>query len=244
MIPPPLGSRLLGLSFVGVTLACLTIRVWSPRPTVQKPVQAMPTLLHQLWIQPETPQVPPQTIPVRLPTTSLARELTNQFVLRGTVMDDEPMALIEDRTTGQMRSYRIGEPLGEAVLEVIERGIVWLAHGRTRIPLHLSPPAAHNPTPVTAQATPTAFEVARATVAPALDAQQRMRGVRIAELAPGHPLVRLGLREDDVILAVNGQRLISPQKTLAALHAAARRSNVSLLIERAGAMHRLAVRIP
>jgi hypothetical protein len=190
-------------------------------------------------------------------------DLAARLRLRGTAHLPEPLALIEDRQTSQLRTYAPSERVLDAHLAAVGEGSAWLARGDTLIHLQL----ADTPTP---DGPDTATWQAGSDAAASSDGPAALNGQRdaptggpaivvpspsgrsalhlrphqardgtfagLAVEAPDAPawLTRLGAREGDVLRAINGQRLTSPQQTLQLLRKAARQPHLALTLERDG----------
>lgn len=227
---------LIGLTLT--TLLSFTVAIRWPRvaqpPT--EPRQVVSELLQQLTIEPHALE-PPATSPVVLTSDAAVptwQDIPKRFLLRGTTSDHEPLALIEDRASHRLGTYRVGDRLLDATLVTIGRGVVWLAQGARRIPLWLTDFEESTPPHDTGAVT-----LRTMTLTPAVDANNRMSGLKLKTLSSDSPLRRLGLQSDDVIVSVNGQRLTSPQKTLAVLRRALLQPAVTVQIDRAGSLHEL-----
>lgn len=161
-------------------------------------------------------------------SASTAPELRPQdFRLLGTMLDERPVAIIGEQATGKVRQYGINDHLGPATVKEIRRGSVRLvAYGRDTV-LLLDPSMSSllpilDPAAATVSIAAGAFRDPRLSAAiqlrPQLNSTTReFEGLALAVVDPPTLAQRLGLEAGDLIVAVNGQRLTSPQQTLQVL---------------------------
>ena len=164
-------------------------------------------------------------------------------------------AIIEDLRTGELGQYKTGEAVLTARIENIEKDRIVLLHEGRRKVLYLRSPEVGRgdndtaltslqvnapPPPVDASLPPkpvatltdrlrhTLTLLAKATVEP-YSASGEIEGLRITDLENIEGAKDLGLREGDVIRAINGQRLDSKKKALQTAMKA--RSQATLSVE-------------
>jgi PDZ domain-containing protein len=81
-------------------------------------------------------------------------------------------------------------------------------------------------------------------VQPARDALQKVRGLRITEIQSGTVFDRVGLKKDDVVLAVNGIPATDRADLLSKLRSSEPSSTVTVDLERRGGARTLTYRVP
>lgn len=176
--------------------------------------------------------------PTRRSPSTDPRLRPQDFRLLGTILDERPVAIIGEKATGKVRQYGINDHLGPATVKEIRRGSVRLvAYGRDTV-LLLDPSTSSLP-PILDPAAATVSIAAGASRDPRVPAAVQLRpqlsattrefeGLALAVLDPPQLAQQLGLEAGDLIVAVNGQRLTSPQQTLQVLKKAWQGSSVRL----------------
>lgn len=223
------GGAVLGLLFA------LTVRV-TPKRVVPTPVldlepQEAPELL-SLAIQ----ATPFSGRPPPVPSTKTADapevlkpDLAHRLRLAGTASQPSLVAWMEERQTRQIHRYAQGETVLGARLVLIGAGIVWLEWEGTLTQLRLeggvpsSLAGAGDPDPA-----PTPFRFQSG------ERQGLPRGLLVESTQKAPWLRRLGLRPGDLILEINGQRLITAQQAMQVIRKAIHRGRVTLCFQRAG----------
>jgi len=184
---------------------------------------------------------PDQSLPVDDASSVLPSEDELEIALLGTVAGSPAIsrAIIKDLETNVVGQYKTGETVLTASIESIEKDRIVLLHGGRRKVLYLRNPQfergdsdnaqatlqANAPQPPVGAASPpprpvatfadrlrhTAMLLPKATVEPYSVAGE-VEGLRVTDLENIGGAKDLGLRDGDVIRAINGHRLDSKQK--------------------------------
>jgi PDZ domain len=173
------------------------------------------------------------------------------FRLRGTLA---PMfASVEPTAGGPTHSVFAGDALGDTTVEEIGHGFLTLRthSGLIRLAMHAQPSAGGAPPPAqTVSLSKQELATARSQlpliasqlrIVPAFSAGAAV-GFRIAWMAPDALALKAGLRQGDVITAVNGHSLTSTDAILALAHEAQTGTSFTADILRGGSPLRLEVK--
>ncbi len=180
-----------------------------------------------------------------IPGAQAARALG--FKLVGTAVTDDPgqsFAIIEKQSTGNQGAYREGDRLGEVVIKKILSGSVVIGTRMGDQTLYMSSGGASAGRP------PSPGEMARlerrevdSTLPDQSQLMQEIRvrprfeggqpiGFVIYKIEPGSIFARMGLRDGDIIVGLNGRSFTTTQQTVEFYEALKRGGTVSLEVMR------------
>lgn len=231
-------------------LTVLTARI-QPRG-VDHGLAIQPIELASLLELPMQKSLPPEELPLDVPDVpEPARiHLSKRLRLHGTGQILEPIAWIEDRAAQRVGRYVQGDKILDAHLALIGSGMVWLEREGTLTQLRLdssSAPAPSVPAPDFAGGSPTPisqgsdqdrFSIKTAqqqgVALPGLPVELRstQTGLLVGSTEGSGWVKRLGLQEGDLILAINGQKLKTPQQTAQVIRKAMHQPSLNISIKR------------
>jgi hypothetical protein len=175
-------------------------------------------------------------------------DLASRLKLLGTGLTPEPAAWIQDRVTHQTGLYRKGEAILDARLAFIGSGMVWLERDGTLTQLRLEGSPSVTVTDRLSSGSVTdrpgsgsvdASLVRIPTPEGPFNLQMvigeggSFSGLSVESLEGARWLKRLGLQEGDLILAINGQRLVTPQQAAQVIRKAMHQPSPTLTLQRA-----------
>ncbi|MBI4356223.1 MAG: hypothetical protein HY597_07265 [Candidatus Omnitrophica bacterium] len=168
------------------------------------------------------------------PTAAVARL---PYRLVGTSLAAEPTALLESLDTRRHHQYHVGDRLEAWTLEAIRLSSVTLRDdaGHRLVMFTIADEASQPEAEALALPFPPTL-----TAAEPLQLQRRLRrdgamdGVVLKRVDHLLPARLLDLRDGDMVTALNGQRLTSPQKAIQALRKARAVKRLTLDLERSG----------
>lgn len=169
---------------------------------------------------------------------------------------DIARAIIKDLKTNLTGTYKIGDTVGGATVEQIERNCVTLVHDSRKNCLNLyantsgsrsstDRQAVHNELPIDAETpapvetkTPVRFSkietiLKTAKIVPNT-VDGKIEGLVIKDLGNSEIAAALGLKDGDIIQSVNGQKLTSAQKAFQVLKKARSQSKITVNLSRNG----------
>lgn len=236
-------SWLLACVTVGITGGVLSIRIIDPnQPAPIKPLTAdfshdeKPSISLNVGSSTVFSKTPPR--PMAESGKDQPAALLEDLRLLGTMLGNEPSAIIHQRRVGVTRTYKIHDRIGEATLEEIQRGFVRLATPKGSAVLfldggidELKNGAIEGPTVAVRNFTGTLA----VQLQPYFNtATSKYEGFLVDAVEIGNTRFRLGLQRGDVIRAINGQSLGTPAQALQVLKKGWQQADIALLIERNG----------
>lgn len=152
----------------------------------------------------------------------------------------ESVAWIQDRETHQTGRYPQGAPILDARVALIGSGTIWLERDGTLTQLHLeeSPaPSADDLSPSPSApsiAVPYRSDQVIFAFQKAEDLEETNTGLLVESTGASEWLHRLGLKEGDLILKINDQKLITPQQSMQVIRKAIHQPSLTLAFRRSG----------
>ena len=238
-----MANRWLLCSVLTSVLVALSVRyrhVSSPPPIAPHPAVVLARAIQKSSETQAFPRVDIARVHV-VPQQPLEASLTARLALRGTALLPERLAWIEDRVLHRTSLYREHDTIADARLATIGSGIVWLDHAGVLTQLRLEDSRSDNERlddapHITSIAIPTRAGQPAMQLVPSHTPEGAFAGLRVESIDDTSWLARLNLslRPGDLIVAVDGQPLRSPQQTLQVMRKAIHQPDFDLVINRDG----------